>query len=380
MSLVERTLEYLQNRRDKILTGGINSIPSPFDRFSNEFIGIEQKKYYVVTGNQKSGKTQLASYLFLYTPLLYAFNNPDKIRIKVFYYALEESQEDVLQRFMSYLLNVKSNGDIRISPTDLQSSKNSKPVPQEVLEILRSDELQNILTFFENHIEFSASRNPTGVYQEVKKYMEENGTVHTKKTKVKDELGVVKEVNMFDYYEPNDPNEYVIVFFDHLSLVSTERGMTLKQTADKLSEYMVLLRNRYKITPVLIQQQTAEMESLDAFKVGKLKPSAQGLADTKYSSRDCNVLLGVFSPFRHSLPEYNGYNITKLKDNVRFLEVILNRGGSAGGTVALFFDGATCNWAELPPSNEEQKLSKVYNYIHNLAKKAYCFFIYSFKS
>ena len=64
MTLVERTLKYLQNRRDKLLSGGVNSIPSPFIRFSDEFIGIEQKKYYVVTGNQKSGKTQLASCLF----------------------------------------------------------------------------------------------------------------------------------------------------------------------------------------------------------------------------------------------------------------------------------------------------------------------------
>lgn len=366
MTLVERTLKYLQNRRDKLLSGGVNSIPSPFIRFSDEFIGIEQKKYYVVTGNQKSGKTQLASYLFLYTPLIYAYNNPNKIRLRIFYYPLEESQEDVMQRFMSYLLNLLSEGRIRVSSTDLQSSRNSRPLSQEVIDTLQSNIYMDILKFFEEHVEFSSSRNPTGVWNEVKKYMEEHGKVHTKKQKVKDELGRTVEIDAFDYYEPDDPDEYVIVFFDHLSLVQLERGMTLKQTADKLSEYCVNLRNRYKVIPVIIQQQTAEMESLDAFKQNKIRPTAQGLADTKYTARDCNVLLGVFSPFRHELPEYKGYDIMKLRDNSRFLEVILNRGGSAGGLVGLFFDGATCNWAELPKYKDTSGMGKLYKFLSSL--------------
>ena len=366
MSLVDRTINWLQERRDKLLKGGVNSIPSPFVRFSDEFIGVEQKKYYVVTGNQKSGKTQLASYLFIYTPLIYAYNNPDKIRLKIFYYPLEESQEDVMQRFMSHILNTISKGKIRVSATDLQSSRNSKPLSQDVIDILKSEEYMKILKFFEEHIEFSSSRNPTGVWNEVKKYMEEHGKVYTKKQKVKDEFGKIIEVDAFDYYEPNDPDEYVIVFFDHLSLVQVERGMTLKQTADKLSEYCVNLRNKYKVIPVIIQQQTAEMESLNAFKENKMRPTAQGLADTKYTARDCNVLLGVFSPFRHELPDYKGYDITRLKDNARFLEVILNRGGSAGGLVGLFFDGSTCTWAELPRHNDTSGMGKLYNFLENI--------------
>lgn len=82
----------------------------------------------------------------------------------------------------------------------------------------------------------------------------------------------------------------------------------------------------------------------------------------------CNCLLGIFSPFRHELPEYKGYDITKLKDNVRFLEVILNRGGSVGGLVGLFFDGATCNWVELPKPDDRTSMSKMYSYVESLRK------------
>lgn len=379
MNLVNRTLEYLQDRRNKLLNGGINSIPSPFVRFRSEFVGIEQGKYYVTTAATKGGKTQFTSFMFLYTPLLYAYNNPDKIRLKVFYYPLEETPEDITKRFMSYLLNDLSGGEIHISPADLQSTDNSKPVPQEVLDALKEEEFQKILKFYEDTVIFSPSRNATGVYQEVKRYMEEHGTVHRRPQTVKDDFGNTKEVQVFDHYTPNDSDEYVIIIFDHLSLIQTERGMTLKQSADKLSEYFVILRNRYNVTPVLVQQQAFDMESLDAFKANKLRPTAQGLADSKYSARDCNVLLGLFNPFKHELPEYQKYDITKLKDKCRFLEVVLNRGGSSGGLIGLYFDGAVCEWAELPRSENTTELQKVYNYINRLSAKqsSKLFFIYS---
>lgn len=382
MNLVNRTLEYLQDRRNKLLNGGINSIPSPFVRFRSEFVGIEQGKYYITTAATKGGKTQFTSFIFLYTPLLYAYNNPDKIRLKVFYYPLEETPEDITKRFMSYLLNNLSGGEIHISPDDLQSTDNSKPVPQEILDALKGEEFQKILKFYEDTIVFSPSRNATGVYQEVKKYMEEHGTVHRRPQTIKDDFGNTKEVQVFDHYTPNDPDEYVIVIFDHLSLIQTERGMTLKQSADKLSEYFVILRNRYNVTPVLVQQQAFDMESLDAFKANKLRPTAQGLADSKYSARDSNVLLGLFNPFKHELPEYQKYDITKLKDMCRFLEVVLNRGGRSGGLIGLYFDGAVCNWAELPRPENTVEMQKVYNYINRLSNKvkqssSKLFFIYS---
>lgn len=224
MSLIDRTLNYLQERRNKLLNGGINSIPSPFTRFRSEFVGIEQHKYYVVTAATKGGKTQFASYTFLYTPLLYAYNNPDKIKLKVFYYPLEETPEDITKRFMSFLLNHLSGGEIRVSPAELQSTDNEMPIKQEILDTLKEGEFQSILKFYEDTITFSSSRNATGVYNEVRKYMEDNGTVYKRPQKIKDDFDNTKEVMVYDHYVPNNPNEYVVVIFDHLSL-SIRRAM-----------------------------------------------------------------------------------------------------------------------------------------------------------
>lgn len=53
MGLVDRVLDDIDLRAEKVLNGGINSIPCPFPRFSKYFVGIEQKKMYVVTARTK---------------------------------------------------------------------------------------------------------------------------------------------------------------------------------------------------------------------------------------------------------------------------------------------------------------------------------------
>lgn len=378
MSLTERVIGSLQYRRDRLVNGDINSIPSPFPRFSEDFIGIEQGKYYLVTGSTKSAKTQFSSFVFVYNTLLYAYNNPDKCRVKILYYPLEETPEDILERFMSYI--IYSLSGTRISPTDLRSTRNSKPLSQNIIDLLKSEEYNKLFSFFEDSIIFSSTCNPTGIFNECKKFAEDNGKVYTKKQKVKGEFGETKEIDAFDYYEANDPNEYRLIVIDHVSLLHTERNYTLKQAIDKLSEYCVILRNRYRFSPVVIQQQALAGESLDAFKEGKLRPTIANLSDSKYVARDANIAIGLFSPMKHELREYLGYDITKFKDNIRFAEILLNRGGSPGSICPLFFDGAVNTFSELPKPNDIQGLNKVYTYIDKLrSKKGVSFFIKSLK-
>ena len=146
--------------------------------------------------------------------------------------------------------------------------------------------------------------------------------------------------------------------------------MTLKQSMDKMSEYLAkYLRNKYKFSPIVIQQQTFESEGNEAFKLGKVRPSVAGLGDSKYTSRDSDIVLGLFSPFRFAIKNYEGYDITKFKDKIRFLEVIVNRNGEMGGLCPLFFDGAVCDFKELPLPNNKHELDKVYNYLLNLENK-----------
>ena len=53
ISLRARVVANLEERRQRILDGQLNCIPSPFQRFSEDFIGIEQSCYYTVTSFTK---------------------------------------------------------------------------------------------------------------------------------------------------------------------------------------------------------------------------------------------------------------------------------------------------------------------------------------
>lgn len=51
--LFERTQQSLIKRKRNIEQGNINTIPSPFTRFKNDFVGLEQGCYYCVTSFTK---------------------------------------------------------------------------------------------------------------------------------------------------------------------------------------------------------------------------------------------------------------------------------------------------------------------------------------
>lgn len=283
MELIERVLTYLHKRKENIASGNVNCIPSPLVEFRSQFPGIERGQYILMSGNQKSGKTQFSSFMFIFEPLLYAFESGMSIRI--FYAPLEETPEIITMRFMSYLLYTLSGQKIRVSPKELQSTM--KEVNGDILNLLESEPYQQRLRFFQEHIDWIESSNPTGIYKQVMAYISSHGKRITKKGKVTDPTTKeVREVNVFDHYEPDNPNEYVIVYTDHISLLSQEAGMDLRNTIIKFSSYMVELRNRYNITPIVIQQQSSESQGLEAFKLNRLRPSVSGLSDSKYPARD----------------------------------------------------------------------------------------------
>ena len=78
-SLYDRTLQEIEDKRQRIIDGGVNCIPSPFKRFSNDFCGIEQDCYYIITSFSKGGKSQLTSFLFIFQSVIYAYFAKEQI-------------------------------------------------------------------------------------------------------------------------------------------------------------------------------------------------------------------------------------------------------------------------------------------------------------
>lgn len=90
-----------------------------------------------------------------------------------------------------------------------------------------------------------------------------------------------------------------------------------------------------------------------------------------YDNIMADLVLGLFDPSKFGLPSWLGYNIVDLSGNglknyARFLYVIANRNGEMGGVCPLFFDGAVCDFEELPKPDDINNLQKYYTKAQNI--------------
>lgn len=356
-------------RRQRLLDGKFNCIPLPWKRFRRVFPGIEQKRYIVVTANQKVGKSKFVDNLFVYEVLFFTMEHPE-VRVKIFYFSLEMDAASKEDEFNCYLLYRLSN--IVISPTELRSTDH--PVDEKILDLLESEEYQKYITAFKNLVTFvETERNPTGINKYCRAYAEEHGHYNYVTVKGKNSVtGEPEDIRILDPDEPwtaDDPEEIKIAILDNASNLQTEQGLNKMQTIEKMSKYFITLRNQMNWVTVLIQHQAQAQEGIENFKLNKIKPSSDGLADCKTTTRDANMVIGLYSPFKYEIENYEHYDIRKFRNYIRFMEIIEDRDyGASGNICPLFFNGASSAFFELPRYDESTKLNEIYAYINELER------------
>lgn len=279
MSLFGETLQSLRYRKERAETGQINCIPFAIPHLRSKFPGLEKSSYLVVTGGSKAGKTQVSNYLVLYSSIIYAYTHPEQVRVKFLYFPLEESKDIIILRFISYVLYVKYR--IRISPLELNSTDMDKPLPSHVLQIIESPEMQSIIDFFESCVEFyEGANNSVSISITVDNYAKKHGKIiESDETFYDEDSGEWK--HYVDHYEPDDPDEYVFVYLDHINLISpTRKEGTMLNAITNVSKSMVRFKNRYKYIAVVLQQQTdSETNSLEAVKNNNILATKAALKD-----------------------------------------------------------------------------------------------------
>lgn len=311
--------------------------------------------------------------MFLYDPLFFCIEHPE-IKTKVLYFTLEMSASEKFLEFQSHLL-FKLDG-ITMSPTDLKSTDNAKPVPLEILEKLSSERYQRYTRKFEETVTFiDEISNPTGIYKYCKEYAAAHGHYNCIGTFQKTDpvTGITSTRNIYDPinpYDQDDPEEYRIIILDNATNLTLESGMNKQQTIEKMSKYGIELKKDLKYIFVLIQHQQQMQEGIENFKLDRLKPTADGLGDCKLTIRDCDVAFGLYSPFKFEKETYDGYNIKRLKNYSRFLEVMEDRHYGASGSICpLFFNGASSDFEELPRADDTEGLNQVYSIIDNIERQ-----------
>jgi replicative DNA helicase len=357
------TVDKIKENWNNLKQGLVNTIPfENFPALNKHIPGIIKGVYYIVTASSGVGKTQLTKALFVLEPYKYIKKNTDKkLKLKILYFALEESKEEFMLSLISNRLKVQH--DISMSVLDLQNYSVGK-FNENTLE--KIEECQEYFEDLEKYLVVEDSiYNPTGIYKYVRDYSEKNGTHHYKTLNIQG-----KDEKVYSHYIPNNPNEFVIVITDHISLLQEEKDgvtgqmMNKHQTITKWSaDYSrKQITKHLKYAVVNVQQQSADKEKMQFTNQGqsiesKLEPSLDGLADNKLTQRDALVVLGLFAPDRYEIRKHLGHDIVKLKDNYRCLKILKNRLGRPNLKKGLFFDGETNTFKELidHPSNIEER-------------------------
>lgn len=346
MGVFERALQRVEEGRQ----GQNQGIPIPFTRLRKYLPNIQQKTYYLIGAGTKVGKTSFADDLFFYGvydhyKMLQQTGTLDGFEVDIDYFSYEIDTETKIIKGIGRKL-WHDYGIVADVNTILSRGQNH--CSEELYSLILGyreyfNELEDVVKIHD------MPDNPTGMYKYLRTKMEDKGETIRKNINA-DPGG--DPVWRFDRYIPNNPKCYNIAIIDHIALMMEERGFSTKQNIDKMSQYLVLLRNNFKMIPVVIQQLAFASESDERYKQGRLTPTLKDFGDSKYTTRDANVIMTLFSPYRYQIPEFQGYDIGALGNTYRNLEILENRDGEPNVNVGLNFIGKSGTFRELPPSKD----------------------------
>lgn len=331
MKIFDESLELIE----KGIQGGNKGIPHGLNRLSYYIPGLQPGTYYLIAAESGVGKTAFADEMFAYRAFDYVNSLGDNsLNFKVLYYSLEIDKRIKIIKGICRRIYLKYG---LITDVNYVLSRGKFRISGEIYEKVL--ETADYFEKFEDHVIIKdVAINPTGIAKDVAKFAEENGKL--------------TKVNGRTNYKPNAENEIVFIIVDHVGLCKKERGFDNKQTIDKLSEYMVPIRNIYGYSPVIIQQFNRSISSTDRFKLHQVTPQPSDLKQTGNTYEDCSTCLALFSPKRYDIPTFRNYDITRLQDRFRSLSIIKNRDGEADKIIGLNFIGEIGYFSELKKAQE----------------------------
>lgn len=302
--------------------------------------GISKGRIYGVGGPEKSGKSTFTDYAFVLQPYLYSILMG--IQVAWVYYSFEIDRVSKEFDFITFFLHhdhgvrrvplpdgVTRDGKhkIDLSPDYLRGfllDDNGKSIKihPDLVPLIQDCYEKRILPLFGEYdsngrqikkglITFKESReNPTGVYKDLLTLASSEGEL------------IQNARGEYISYVPNNPDAFKIVIIDHIRKLKPERGWQMKQTIDKMSEYMVILRNllKYTFVPILhTNRNLTSTDKLNYFK-GDIYPTSNDLKDSGNLGEDCNYLFMTFSPNddQYNLKEHFGFKIRDTKGNILF--------------------------------------------------------------
>lgn len=337
-------IDQIQRNIDDKRAGIVKAIPCSLDRFSSVWSGIIKGDYVCFTGSTSSGKTTLAKKLALFDSIEYAIATG--LDLKILYFGLEESEEQLHYTILSYLL--KKNFGIRLNIIDFLCIK--REVSSEHLGYIK--QVQDELNLYISYIIYYDVHNPFGIYKTIREFAFNRGKF------VDADGNVLSSIDgeQWSYYVPDNPNEFIITMIDHVGLLlpETKHQNKLDLAMQDLSFYLrAYVTKKFSYTVVAIHQQMAETEDLDHIKNRRWMPTLQGLATNKRLGQDYLTVISIGNPIRYNIAAVEGYEVKRFRGFLRFVEILKQRYGMVPPMMLPIYMDGKCNWIKTAPLPHE---------------------------
>lgn len=328
----------LKERIQAGIDGKFEGLNNGFSRLNDYIFGIQRATYYLLGGSSGSYKTTITDYM-----LLSAIKDAENknIKLDVFYYSYEIDKLTKQANWLSVIIYQKYK--IIISPEKIKGLGNNRLNKDE--QLLVDNEIEEVENLF-NKINFKfVSTNPTGIYNELWKHAEINGEI-LYENYIDNDTSKKRVCG----YKPKNEESYTIVVLDHLYHLKKEREFSTKEVIDKYSEYCVALRNLFKFTFINIQQFNRSLSAIDRqkFKGIDISPQESDFKETGNTYQDCDIAIGLMSPFKMDIDTCLNYDIKKLRESMLMLKVIKNRLSKDNIAVGIYANPKAGSFAELP--------------------------------
>lgn len=294
--------------------------------------GVTRETYTLILSNSGAGKTSFALYAYVYKPLM---NHLDDDDFKILFFSLEMNEISLYIKLLS--IYIFETYGIELSFKKILSREKEFVLSEEHYDLVKQcmpwiEKISSKLEIYDKSV------NAAKVYAILKTRLEE--------------MGKFVETETRWIYIPHNPKLIYNIVIDHIGLVRPSQGNNLKQEIDTLSSYLVTLREKCGISPVVIQQANREQGNIERFKQGKSAFTINDAKDSGNTVQDCNVMIALYNPNRDGLKTYKKYNIEQLGNSFRSLIILKNRFGDCDVEVGMNFFGGINTFHELPKPDE----------------------------
>ncbi len=333
--IFQSTMEQIEAGR----SGKIQAVPTSLPKYNQFAYGTRQKCYYLYGGETGTGKTRLAREQHIYEFYDYykQVNDARKLDVNFLDFSLEMSAQENMACAISRRLYLDRG--IVCSPENILSIHGK--LSDEIYEAIKEyrpyfEDFEKKLTVIEEDI------TPNKFHDILMAYALKVGKFRVQG----------KYISECQDYVPNNPNMYHIILFDTVNLAELDSGHeNIKSSIDRISRIAVWFRNKCGFTFVIVQQFNSEISATDRARYGIRTPLLRDFEDSKRTTKDANVVFGLFDATRHMKEEeklFMGYDISIMKSWFRSLHLLKHRGGQSNKVIPLQYKGAVGIFQQLP--------------------------------